>query len=173
MSNKEHEALARDTPVNCSVVTVSDTRTEATDTSGKLLREQIEASGQSVGAYRIVPDDAEIIRSTLNELAEHVEVVITTGGTGISHRDTTVEVAESLIVKPLPGFGELFRMLSFEEIGPAAMLSRATAGVYGSSPTLLFCCPGSSNAVQLAADRLIIPQLQHLVWEILRQQPIL
>ena len=171
MSHREHENLARDTPVSCAVVTVSDTRTEATDTSGKLLREQIEAAGHSVGAYRIVPDEAEIIRSTLVELAEEVEVVITTGGTGISRRDTTVEVAASLITKPLPGFGELFRMLSFEEIGPAAMLSRATAGVYGSSPTLLFCCPGSSNAVRLAAAQLIVPQLQHLVWEILRQLP--
>ncbi len=171
MSHREHENLARDTPVSCAVVTVSDTRTKETDTSGKLLREQIEAAGHNVGAYRIVPDEAEIIRSTLVELAEDVEVVITTGGTGISRRDTTVEVAAALIPKPLPGFGELFRMLSFEEIGPAAMLSRATAGVYGSSPTLLFCCPGSSNAVRLAAARLIVPQLQHRVWEILRQQP--
>ncbi|MCH7975347.1 MAG: molybdenum cofactor biosynthesis protein MoaB [Bacteroidetes bacterium] len=171
MSHREHENLARDTPVTCAVVTVSDTRTEKTDTSGKLLLEQIESAGHRIGAYRIVPDEAEIIRSTLVELAREVEVVITTGGTGISRRDTTVMVAESLITKPLPGFGELFRMLSFEEIGPAAMLSRAMAGVYGSSPTLLFCCPGSTNAVRLAADRLIIPQLQHLVWEILRQQP--
>ena len=171
MSHREHEALARNTPVTCAIVTVSDTRTEETDTSGKLLRERIEAAGHGVGAYRIVPDEAEIIRSALTELAEEVEVVITTGGTGISRRDTTVEVAATLITKPLPGFGELFRMLSFEEIGPAAMLSRAMAGVYGSSPTLLFCCPGSTNAVRLAADRLIIPQLQHLVWEILRQQP--
>ena len=170
MSHKEHEALARDTPVTCAVVTVSDSRTEETDTSGKLLSEQLESTGHDAMVYRIVPDDADIIRSTLIELTEDIEVVITTGGTGISHRDTTVEVAQSLITKPLPGFGELFRMLSFEEIGPAAMLSRATAGVYGSSPTLLFCCPGSSNAVQLAADRLIIPQLRHLVWEILRQQ---
>ena len=171
MSHREHENLARDTPVTCAVVTVSDTRTEKTDTSGKLILEQIESAGHRIGAYRIVPDEAEIIRSTLVELAREVEVVITTGGTGISRRDTTVMVAESLITKPLPGFGELFRMLSFEEIGPAAMLSRATAGVYGGSPTLLFCCPGSTNAVRLAADRLIIPQLQHLVWEILRQQP--
>jgi len=171
MDHSDHENLARDTPVNCAIVTVSDTRTEETDTSGKFLREQIQAAGHTVAACQIVPDEAEIIRSALVELAEEVEVVITTGGTGISLRDTTVEVAESLITKPLPGFGELFRMLSFEEIGPAAMLSRAMAGVYGSSSTLLFCCPGSTNAVRLAANRLIIPQLQHLVWEIIRQQP--
>ncbi|NNF57598.1 MAG: molybdenum cofactor biosynthesis protein MoaB [Rhodothermaceae bacterium] len=171
MSSAEHERLAKATPVTCAVVTVSDTRTEDTDTSGKLLIERLTDAGHTVRTYRIVPDDAEVIRTVLVKQAGRVEVVITTGGTGIAHRDTTVEVAETLIAKSLPGFGELFRMLSYEEIGPAAMLSRAMAGVYGpEASTLLFCCPGSSNAVTLATDRLIVPQLPHLVWELLRQR---
>ncbi len=172
MSYAEHKRKAKDTPVVCAVLTVSDTRTAETDRSGALLRERLEAAGHEVAAYAIVPDESEAIRAKLTAWAGAVEVVVTTGGTGIGRRDTTVEVAEALIVKPLPGFGELFRMLSFEEIGAGAMLSRATAGVYGTegAETLLFCCPGSQNAVRLAADRLIVPELRHLVWEILRQR---
>jgi molybdenum cofactor biosynthesis protein B len=170
MSHEEHERRAAGTPVVCAVVTVSDTRTEGTDASGRLLVERLGAAGHAVGAYRIVPDDAAAIEAVLRAQAGHVDVVITTGGTGIARRDTTVAVAERLITAPLPGFGELFRMLSFEEVGPAAMLSRATAGLYGDgdAPTLLFCCPGSLNAVTLAADRLLLPQLRHLVWELVR-----
>lgn len=172
MGYAEHVAKSKDTPVTCGVLTVSDTRTEETDTSGALLRQRLEAARHTATHYAIVPDDAAQIRATLEAWADEVEVVVTTGGTGIARRDTTVEVAEALITKALPGFGELFRMLSFEEIGAGAMLSRATAGVYGaeSRETLLFCCPGSSNAVRLAADRLIVPELRHLVWEILRQR---
>ena len=172
MGYAEHTERAKDTPVACAVLTVSDTRTEQTDTSGALLRQRLAEAGHEATYYAIVPDDAEAIRATLDAWAGEVEVVVTTGGTGIARRDATVEVAEALIAKALPGFGELFRMLSFEEIGPGAMLSRATAGVYGPDgrETLLFCCPGSQNAVRLAADRLIVPELRHLVWEILRQR---
>ena len=172
MSYAEHTEQSKDTPVTCAVLTVSDTRTLETDTSGALLRQRLTEAGHTVARYEIVRDDAAAIRSTLETWADDVEVVVTTGGTGIARRDTTVEVAEAMIVKALPGFGELFRMLSFEEIGPGAMLSRATAGVYGGAgrETLLFCCPGSQNAVRLAADRLIVPELRHLVWEILRQR---
>ena len=172
MGYAEHTERAKDTPVACAVLTVSDTRTEETDTSGALLRQRLAEAGHEVTRYAIVPDGAEAIRATLGAWAGEVEVVVTTGGTGIARRDATVEVAEALIAKALPGFGELFRMLSFEEIGPGAMLSRATAGVYGPDgrETLLFCCPGSQNAVRLAADRLIVPELRHLVWEILRQR---
>jgi molybdenum cofactor biosynthesis protein B len=169
MSTEEHERLAAHTPVACAVVTVSDTRAEETDASGRLLRERLAAAGHRVGDYLIVKDDPAAIEAVLRELAGAVDAVITTGGTGIARRDTTVEVAGRLIRKPLPGFGELFRMLSFEAVGPAAMLSRATAGVYGDPATLLFCCPGSANAVALATDRLIVPQLRHLVWELVRQ----
>jgi len=170
MGYAEHTERSKETPVTCGVLTVSDTRKKETDTSGALLRERLEDAGHEVMHYAIVPDDAAAIRATLETWADEVEVVVTTGGTGIARRDTTVEVAEALIVKALPGFGELFRMLSFEEIGGGAILSRATAGVYGAedNETLLFCCPGSRNAVRLAADRLIVPELRHLVWEILR-----
>ena len=173
MSATTHRQLARDTPVSSAVVTISDTRTEDTDRSGDTIKDRLRDAGHPVEFYRIVPDDGEKIRSVLLHLAGRVEVVITTGGTGIARRDTTMEVAERLIQKPLPGFGELFRMLSFEAIGPAAMLSRATAGLYGPedgpAETLLFCCPGSVAAVELALDRLIVPELQHVVWEIVRQ----
>lgn len=173
MSVDSHRAASRDTPVSCAVVTISDTRTEDDDVSGDLIKNRLRDAGHAVAFYRIVPDDAETIRTVLLHLAGRVEVVVTTGGTGISRRDTTIEVAERLIQKPLPGFGELFRALSFEEIGAAAILSRATAGVYGAedgpAETLLFCCPGSQNAVTLALDRLIVPDLRHIVWEVVRQ----
>ncbi|WP_412062869.1 molybdenum cofactor biosynthesis protein B [Rubrivirga sp. IMCC45206] len=173
MSADAHRLLSRDMPVGCAVITVSDTRTEETDASGKALADGLRAAGHTLEFYRIVPDDPEAIRAVLLHLAGRVEVVVTTGGTGIGRRDRTVEVAERLIQKRLPGFGELFRMLSFQEVGAAAMLSRATAGVYGHEDgppeTLLFCCPGAVDAVRLALDRLLLPELQHLVCEIVRQ----
>ena len=157
----------------CAVVTISDTRTEEDDASGEAIKARVRDAGHTVEFYRIVPDEREAIRAVLLHLAGTVEVVITTGGTGIARRDATVEVADSLIRKPMPGFGELFRVLSFEAIGPAAMLSRATAGLYGHedgpADTLVFCCPGSTNAVALACDRLIVPELRHLAWEMVRQ----
>ena len=155
------------TQVSCAVVTISDTRSEQDDASGARAKALLHDAGHAVEFYRIVPDEGEKIRSVLLHLAGQVEAVVTTGGTGIAQRDTTIEVAERLIRKPLPGFGELFRMLSFESIGPAAMLSRATAGLYGledgPAETLLFCCPGSPDAVELALGRLIVPDLRHVV----------
>lgn len=175
MSAETHRRLSRDTPVTCAVVTVSDTRTEADDTSGKALADGLREAGHTLEFYRIVPDDGEAIRAVLLHLAGQVEVVVTTGGTGIGRRDRTIEVADRLIQKPIPGFGELFRMLSFEQIGAAAMLSRATAGLYGpedaEAETLLFCCPGAEPAVRLALDTLIVPDLKHHVWEVIRQRP--
>ena len=173
MSADSHRALSRDTPVSCAVVTVSDSRTEEDDASGDLIKGRLRAAGHPVEFYRIVPDDGEAIRQVLLHLAGQVEVVVTTGGTGVSHRDTTVEVAERLIQKALPGFGELFRVLSFDDVGAAAMLSRAAAGLYGledgPAETLLFCCPGAPAACALALDRLILPDLAHVVWEVVRQ----
>ncbi len=174
MSAATHRARASaEPPVTCAVVTASDTRTEADDTSGKALCDGLREAGHTLEFYRIVPDDGEAIRAVLLHLAGRVEVVVTTGGTGIGRRDRTVEVADRLIQKPLPGFGELFRMLSFQEIGAAAMLSRATAGLYGPEDgppeTLLFCCPGSEPAVRMALDQLLLPDLRHLVWEVVRQ----
>jgi molybdenum cofactor biosynthesis protein B len=167
MSHREHQDLARDTPVRVAVVTVSDTRTEATDTSGTLMKTLLADAGHPVVAYRIVPDEPERIGPLLDELTASADVILLNGGTGISRRDTTYEVVAGRLDKVLPGFGELFRMLSYEEIGAAAMLSRATAGMMGR--TLVFSTPGSTNAVRLAMERLIVPQLRHLVWETVRQ----
>ena len=181
MSADSHREAASDQRVRAAVVTVSDTRTEETDESGALLRGLLESAGHEVVDYTVLPDDATRLRAHLLALAPRADLVVTTGGTGLAGRDTTASVAEGLIAVPIPGFGELFRMLSWEEIGAAAMLSRAVAGVYGLESTgpgtlgahltLLFCCPGSKNAARLAADRLILPEAEHLVWEVLRQRP--
>ena len=161
-----------DSRATCAVVTVSNTRSEDEDASGTRARDLFHEAGYRVEFYRIVPDDGEKIRAVLLHLAGRVEVVVTTGGTGIARRDTTIEVAQRLIRKPLPGFGELFRMLYFADLGSSAMLTRATAGLYGRedgpASTLLFCCPGAPEAVHLAMERLILPDLQHLVWEAVR-----
>lgn len=167
MSYTEHKHLSSNTPVRCAVVTVSDTRDEATDRSGALMRQRLADAGHEVIAYRIAPDDPVVVGALLDELAAEAEVVLLNGGTGISRRDRTYEAVAAKLEKTLPGFGELFRMLSYQEIGAGAMLSRATAGVY--RDTLIFSTPGSTNAVALAMDRLILPELKHLVWELLRQ----
>ena len=168
MGYDEHRRLSRDTPVACAVLTVSDTRTEETDRSGRLMRDLLTEAGHAVGRYRIVPDDVDAIREALDDAAAEADVALFNGGTGISKRDSTFEAVSARLEKTLPGFGELFRMLSFEEIGAGAMLSRATAGVY--RDTVVFCTPGSTNAVRLAMERLIVPELEHLVWELIRQQ---
>ena len=161
-----------DARATCAVLTISDDKTDATDESGIRAKDLFHAAGYRVDYYRIVPDDGEKIRAVLLHLTGRVEVVVTTGGTDISRRDTTIEVAQRLIRKPLPGFGELFRMLSFQEAGTSAMLTRATAGLYGREDgpgsTLLFCCPGTAEAVHLAMERLILPELQTLVREAVR-----
>lgn len=169
MGHQDHEQRAQqETPVTrCGVLTISDTRTPETDTSGALIRTLLTQAGHDVVRYTVVRDEPdEIEAQILACTAEGCKLVITNGGTGIARRDSTFEVIDSLLEKRLPGFGELFRMLSYQEIGPAAMLSRATAGVYGDA--LIFCLPGSTNAVRLAMERLIVPQLPHLVWETVR-----
>jgi molybdenum cofactor biosynthesis protein B len=168
MPHADHQEQADDTAVRCAIVTVSDTRTEDTDTSGRFIRTALTDAGFTVARYAIVPDEPERIDALLDNLAGAVDAVLLNGGTGISARDQTVDVVETRIDKPLPGFGELFRLLSYDEIGAGAMLSRATAGVVRN--TLLFAMPGSTNAVQLAMKKLILPELKHLVWEIARQQ---
>lgn len=168
MSYETHRARAAETPIRCAVITVSDTRTEETDESGALMRRMLEAHGCDVAAYHLVPDEPARITPLLDALAGRVDAVLLNGGTGISRRDRTFEAVSARLEKTLPGFGELFRMLSYEQIGAGAMLSRATAGVY--ADTLLFSTPGSPNAVRLAMDRLILPELRHLVWELLRQE---
>ena len=167
MSYEAHKRLTRERPVRCAVLTVSDTRTEATDKSGALMRSRLTEAGHEVVAYRILPDEPARITAWLDEWAGEAEALLLNGGTGISRRDTTYEAVAARLEKTLPGFGELFRMLSYEEIGAGAMLSRAVAGVYRGA--LVFSTPGSTGAVRLALDRLILPELNHLVRELTRQ----
>lgn len=171
MSYIQHEQIAREQrpSIRCGVVTISDTRSEADDTSGDYIRQALSNGGHQIVRSAIVKDEPRQIVALAHELASAgCQVIITSGGTGIAKRDSTFEAIDALLEKRLPGFGEIFRMLSFAEIGPAAMLSRATAGTFGD--TLIFCLPGSPNAAQLAIDKLIVPELNHLVWEIFRQK---
>lgn len=164
-SVERHREASPDT-IRAAVLTISDTRTPETDTGGNAIVEALEGAGHEVASREIVRDDAPKIEETLKELLarENVDAVITTGGTGISARDTTYEVVSRLIDKRLDGFGELFRMLSYEEIGAAAMLSRAVAGAAGTK--FLACLPGSSNAVYLAMEKLLVPEIAHVVFEL-------
>lgn len=156
--------------VNCAVITVSDTRSPETDKSGQLIGQLLQDAGHNMGLYAIVKDEPELIRAQMETLALRLDLdaVIFNGGTGIAPRDTTYDAIETLLEKTLPGFGELFRWLSYQEIGSRAIASRAIAGVY--QKKLLFSLPGSTNAVKLAMQNLILPELGHLVNQ-LRQAP--
>jgi molybdenum cofactor biosynthesis protein B len=158
----EHKAQAPDS-INCYVVTVSDTRTEATDVSGRTIIDLLTTAGHKITGRAIVKDDAALVRATIErQLASpSVQVIITTGGTGIASRDSTFEAVQALLQKRLDGFGELFRMLSFNQIGASAMLSRATAGL--AAGKIIVALPGSDAAVRLALDQLVLPELGHLV----------
>jgi molybdenum cofactor biosynthesis protein B len=162
MSAHAHREAGRRS-VACAILTVSDTRTTETDTSGRRSRELLEAAGHRILAYSIVPDEPGLVRDRVVDLLADadVEVVIVNGGTGLAPRDTTFEAISALLDKTLDGFGELFRSLSFAEIGPAAMLSRAVAGVAGR--TIVASLPGSTGAVELALSRLLVPELGHMV----------
>jgi len=151
--------------VRCAVVTVSDTRTETTDTSGRAIVELLEAHGQLLAFRTIVPDDAGRIGAVLDEMLGRadVDVVLFTGGTGITTRDSTYEVVSARLEKRLDGFGELFRMLSYTDVGAAAMLSRACAGL--ARGIILVAMPGSEAAVRLAMHKLLLPELGHMVRE--------
>ena len=162
MGYEDHKVLSKDTPVRCAVITVSDTRNEETDKSGALIKSILAEAGHTISFYRIVPDEPDLITQLLDQLTSDVEVILLNGGTGISKRDNTYEAVTSRLEKTLPGFGEIFRVLSYEEIGAGAMLSRATAGLY--RDTLVFAMPGSTNAVRLAMRKLIAPELSHLAW---------
>lgn len=149
--------------VVCWVITVSDTRTESTDTSGKLIREKLEGAGHRVALYRIIKNDPAQIAEMVEQLKadREVHVAIFHGGTGISRKDQTARTLKKLYDEELDGFGELFRMLSYHEVGPYALLSRASAGII--SKKLVFSLPGSENAVRLALEKLILPVLGHAV----------
>jgi molybdenum cofactor biosynthesis protein B len=167
MSHTDHRAQAP-AAIRCAVLTISDTRTEATDTGGAAIVALLEGGGHVVTGRTIVRDEPADVRAWIERevAAGDARVLITTGGTGISARDGTFEVASALIEKPLPGFGELFRMLSYQEIGAAAMLSRACAGRVGRA--ILVCLPGSEHAVRLAVEKLLLPELGHLAREATR-----
>lgn len=163
-STQQHRQEAPSS-VTCAVLTISDTRNANDDKSGQIIRENLDWRGHEVVAYAIVRDDPEGIIAQLHEwiARDDIRAIVTNGGTGIARRDTTYDVVSRLLDKELTGFGELFRMLSYPEIGAAAMLSRAVAGVSGR--TALFCLPGSSNAVKLGMEKLVAPELAHVVYE--------
>ena len=170
MSHDEHRSAARSEEIGCAVVTISDTRTEEDDQSGRIIRDCLREAEAEVVRYHVVPDEPDVIGGLLDELVADpdIDAILCNGGTGISARDRTYEAIKRRLDKTLPGFGELFRQLSYEEIGSAAMLSRAAAGV--SSGVLIFSMPGSANAVTLAMEALILPELRHLVWELRRHE---
>jgi len=161
---QQHRAEAP-ASVRCAVVTVSDTRTPQTDTSGQAMADLLTGAGHQVVARHLVRDEPGQIQPLLLALGDdpQLDAILVTGGTGLGSRDQTFETVSGLLSKPLPGFGELFRMLSYQQIGPAAMLSRATGGLLGRK--VLLTMPGSRGAVLLAMEKLILPELGHLVRE--------
>ena len=165
----QHRESAPET-VRVAVLTISDTRTPETDTGGDVVEESMRGAGHEVVARELVRDEAASIRTTLVDFLARsdVDAVVTTGGTGISARDTTYEVVERMIEKRLDGFGELFRVLSYEEIGAAAVLSRAVAGAVGSK--FVASLPGSRNAVRLGMEKLLVPEIAHIVFELRKHQ---
>jgi molybdenum cofactor biosynthesis protein B len=163
---KQPHPDAAEIPVNCAVITVSDTRSSETDRSGQLIQQLLLEANHAVGVYTILKDEPAQIQAQLEALGQRsdIDAVIFNGGTGIAPRDTTYDAIESLLEKTLPGFGELFRWLSYQEIGSRAIASRAVAGVYQTK--LVFSIPGSTNAVKLALQQLILPELRHLVTQL-------
>jgi molybdopterin adenylyltransferase len=153
--------------IECAVVTISDTRTLDTDRSGKLICQLLQAAGHQIGRYQIIPDEPIQIRAELEtavSMVPNVRAIVFNGGTGISARDTTYEAIASVLTKTLPGFGEIFRLLSYQEIGSRAMSSRAIAGTY--RHLLVFSLPGSQGAVRLGMEKLILPELTHLITQL-------
>ncbi len=164
MSTDAHRAAAADVVVPVGIVTVSDSRTAETDVNGAYLKEQIAAAGAALGGYAIVRDEPAEVRTIVEQLVETCRIVLVNGGTGITARDSTYDTLAGMLEKTLPGFGELFRMLSWDQVGAAAMLSRATAGTFRGS--VIISTPGSPKAVVLAWEKLIKPELRHLAWEL-------
>jgi molybdenum cofactor biosynthesis protein B len=166
MAYQQHIQSAAEIVARCAIVTISDTRNAATDGSGKRIAELLEEAGHQKVCYKIIPDDAAKLGPLLDELVADpkVDVVLSNGGTGISRRDVTIPVIEQRLDSSLPGFGEIFRMLSYEQIGSGAILSRAIAGV--TRGKVLFAMPGSTKAVELAMTKLILPEIRHLLFEL-------
>ena len=153
--------------INCAVITVSDTRTPATDSSGELIQQLLKSAGHTIGRYRIIPDEPTQIGTELATtvgILPAIQTIVFNGGTGISPRDTTYDSISNSLTKILPGFGEIFRFLSYQDIGSRAIASRAIAGTY--QHLLVFSLPGSKGAVQLGMEKLILPELIHLLAQI-------
>lgn len=165
MANIPHPDTS-ETKVNCAVITVSDTRTPQTDKSGNLIQQLLGNVNHNIEIYKILKDEPAEIQEYLRMLGEksNLDAILLNGGTGIAPRDTTYDALEKLLEKTLPGFGEIFRFLSYQEIGSRAIASRAVAGVY--QQKLVFSLPGSRNAVSLAMEKLILPELVHLVGQL-------
>ena len=163
VSYTQHQQQAAGIQPRCAVVTLSDTRTLENDVSGQLIARLLRANGAVVERTELLRDDADPLRSLLASLLSSpaIDCIITTGGTGIAKRDQAIDVVTGAIEIQLPGFGELFRMLSYQQVGAGAMLSRAVGGVAGGK--LLFALPGSPAAIDLAMTRLILPELRHLL----------
>ncbi len=167
MSYREHKEKAPRS-VSCAVLTISDSRTEQDDESGRLIKQKLGENGHRLITYSILKNDADAIEKKIYELLgrEELQVVIISGGTGVSHRDITVETISPLLEKKLDGFGELFRFLTYREIGTPSIMSRAIAGVVRGK--VILCLPGSLGAANLAMDRIILPEIGHLVREATR-----
>ena len=163
-THKEHESQGPQS-ARCAVITVSDTRTLENDTGGQTVIDHLQAASHTIAHREIIPDEPTRMRLLLESLRqrEDVDVILLTGGTGISSRDQTYETVSGVLDKALPGYGELFRMLSYQEIGPAAILSRAVGGLLGRK--VLLTMPGSPAAVRLAMEKIIVPQIPHLMRE--------
>jgi len=165
MGHQEHKAKAPST-IGCMVVTISDTRTPETDESGRLIKQLLREHGHTIVADHLVKNEPAQIKELIKTSQNGAQAIILTGGTGLSKRDNTYEAVVGLLEKRLDGFGELFRTLSYQEIGSSAMLSRATAGIYQGK--VIFSLPGSEAAVRLAMEKLILPELGHIIHELNR-----
>jgi len=166
MSYEQHQQSSKQIIARCAIVTLSDTRTIDTDKSGARIKELLTQAGHTIESYKLIPDDAVELETILQLLLprDDIDVVLTNGGTGIARRDNTIPVIDRHLEIHLPGFGELFRMLSYEQIASGAMLSRAIGGI--SNGKFLFAMPGSTKAVELAMTKLILPELGHLLGEL-------
>jgi len=164
-THHEHKSHAPKS-IGCMVITCSDTRTPDTDTSGQLIQKLLKEQGHTVAAYHLVKDEPSKIKAKIKAAVTNkkIQAIIITGGTGISRRDSTFEAVDAMLEKRLDGFGEVFRYLTYQEIGSPAIMSRATAGII--KGRVLFSTPGSENAVRLAMEKLILPELGHLVKEL-------
>jgi molybdenum cofactor biosynthesis protein B len=173
MSHAQHEQSAASITARCAIITLSDTRIAETDKSGSLIKDLLASAGHTVADYAILPDDPSRLEPHLLSLLSNpaIDAILTNGGTGISRRDQTIAVVEKLLTQPLPGFGELFRMLSYAQIGPPAILSRAAAGIAQGTAQAkpLFAMPGSTKAVELAMTKLILPEIKHILFELRKQ----